>query len=454
MVKILLLILGFIFLPALFAIGNIALPLSTSGRFIVDSNGLRVKLACVNWYGAEEKDFVVGGLQFQTISYISASIASYGFNCVRLPFSLQLFVDNPTPPNDTLVANPNLFNLPALTIFDYVISNLTGNKIMVILDNHNSDADWCCSITDGNGLWYTANYSESSWISTWQTVVQRYKNNSYVIGCDLRNEPRQSTINNITFVPTWGDGNNATDWRAAAQRAGNAILQTNPKLLIFVEGTNGAGDLTKAAQYQVILNISNKVVYSAHAYQNGVNFTTYTMLQQTADYLFGTVIQASLPLWVGEIGTCNNNPSCYINFWGYAIQYLAINDIDFSYWAWDGTQSTGTTRTFNATEIFGLMNSTWNGVASTRLMSDLQSIQKPNATQSSHNATQSSHNATHSSHNATQSSHNATHSSHNATHSSHNATQSSHKSVANHMAIPALVWIFITIYCLAILLHI
>jgi hypothetical protein len=26
---------------------------------------------------------------------------------------------------------------------------------MVILDNHSSDAMWCCKITDGNGLWYT-----------------------------------------------------------------------------------------------------------------------------------------------------------------------------------------------------------------------------------------------------------------------------------------------------------
>jgi len=107
MVKIFLLFLGFIFLPVLFAINeNVVLPLSTSSRYIVDSTGHRVKLACVNWYGAEEKDFIVGGLQYQTISYISASIASYGFNCVRLPFSLQLFVENPTPPNRTLGANP------------------------------------------------------------------------------------------------------------------------------------------------------------------------------------------------------------------------------------------------------------------------------------------------------------------------------------------------------------
>lgn len=37
-------------------------PFHTSGRYIVDSDGQRVKLAAVNWYGAEEKDYVVAGL--------------------------------------------------------------------------------------------------------------------------------------------------------------------------------------------------------------------------------------------------------------------------------------------------------------------------------------------------------------------------------------------------------
>ena len=35
---------------------------------------------------------------------------------------------------------------------------------------------------------------------------------------------------------TWGDGNESTDWRLAAERAGNAILEVNPDWLIVVEG--------------------------------------------------------------------------------------------------------------------------------------------------------------------------------------------------------------------------
>src|SRR5437764_14021094 len=41
---------------------KVAFPLHTSGQFIVDANGQRVRLKAFNWYGAESPDAVVGGL--------------------------------------------------------------------------------------------------------------------------------------------------------------------------------------------------------------------------------------------------------------------------------------------------------------------------------------------------------------------------------------------------------
>jgi hypothetical protein len=60
------------------------LPLSTSGRWILDARGGRVRLTCANWSGAEEKDFVVGGLDHSHRDEIAGLFHSYGFNCVRL----------------------------------------------------------------------------------------------------------------------------------------------------------------------------------------------------------------------------------------------------------------------------------------------------------------------------------------------------------------------------------
>jgi len=64
------------------------LPLQTEGSRIVDQAGNTVRLACVNWYGAHMERFVVNGLDEQNIDFLSETIASQGFNCVRLVFSL------------------------------------------------------------------------------------------------------------------------------------------------------------------------------------------------------------------------------------------------------------------------------------------------------------------------------------------------------------------------------
>jgi hypothetical protein len=45
---------------------GIATPLSTSGRFIVDAHGRRVRLAGVNWYGFHEDLGVAPGLDRTT----------------------------------------------------------------------------------------------------------------------------------------------------------------------------------------------------------------------------------------------------------------------------------------------------------------------------------------------------------------------------------------------------
>jgi endoglucanase len=47
-----------------------ALPLHTQSRWIIDNNGTRVKLACVNWYGAHMENYVVNGEKICSIAYI------------------------------------------------------------------------------------------------------------------------------------------------------------------------------------------------------------------------------------------------------------------------------------------------------------------------------------------------------------------------------------------------
>ncbi|MGD0066122.1 MAG: hypothetical protein ABSB76_22085, partial [Streptosporangiaceae bacterium] len=63
---------------------DIVTPLSTSGRFIVDAHGKRVRLAGVNWYGAHEDLGVAPGLDRTDRRALARAIAMQGFNSVRL----------------------------------------------------------------------------------------------------------------------------------------------------------------------------------------------------------------------------------------------------------------------------------------------------------------------------------------------------------------------------------
>lgn len=63
--------------------------LHTESRWIVDEEGERVKLRCVNWV-AHLEAAVAEGLSKQPIDEITNRIGSMGFNCVRLTWPLFL----------------------------------------------------------------------------------------------------------------------------------------------------------------------------------------------------------------------------------------------------------------------------------------------------------------------------------------------------------------------------
>src|SRR5206468_7427785 len=142
----------------------------------------------------------------------------------RLPFSNQLVEQNPVV-TAHLRANPDLQGLHALDILDQIVNYAGAIGLSVILDDHRSEAGWSAQ---QSGLWYTPDYPDAAFVGDWITMAQRYTVNNVVVGADLRNEPHATA--------TWGDGNLATDWRLAAERAGNAVLSANPHVLVLVEG--------------------------------------------------------------------------------------------------------------------------------------------------------------------------------------------------------------------------
>lgn len=360
--------------------------LHTHGRFIVDHRGDRVKLASVNWFGAESAEFVVGGLDRQPLRRIARLIRRGGFNSVRLPWSNQLVEENPVVADDLLAANPRLQGKRALGVLDAVIRELGRQRLMVILDNHRSRADWCCDEDHGDGLWYTRAYPESAWIADWRRMARRYRHTPNVVAAELRNEIRPDpSLAPGPTTATWGDGNPLTDWRAAAERGGNAVLSANPRLLVIVGGTEYQGNLTGVAAAPVRLRVRHRLVYAPHDYRwfhSEEELTDYGAFARKLDERWGYLLP-DVPLYLSEFGTCTNpneREQCdpldpaYLQF---ITRYLRESDMEWAYWPLNGTQSAGYGREHGVIEAYGLLDEDWSAFGNRTVLSALQSVQRP-----------------------------------------------------------------------------
>lgn len=248
---------------------NLRLPLHTFGRFFVDASGQRVRLQCVNWYGAHLEHMVQGGLDRLALENISTAISSAGFNCVRLSFNLEMVFNSTAvvfQPQVTLAANPDLTNLSAtpFDLFDRSVASLTDRGLMVILNNHISSPGWCCTSEDGEGLWYTTRYNEDMWLNALGEVASRYHNNLLVVGFDLRNEIRGSQLGN----PTWGYGDEPFDWSVAAVKGARRVLENNPNMLILVSGLEYSKYLcdVPGTPIHLLPDLYGRLAYTVHAY--------------------------------------------------------------------------------------------------------------------------------------------------------------------------------------------
>lgn len=238
----------------------------TSGNQILDAAGRPVQIAGVSWFGLETDTFSPHGLWTRNWKSMMDQMVAEGFNTIRLPYSNQLFDSGSTPNGIDFSQNADLRNLSGLQIIDKIVGYAGEIGLRIFFDHHRSSAG---AGPNDSGLWYTSAYPESRWISDWTMLAERYAGNPTVIGADIHNEPHGPA--------TWGTGG-ASDWRLAAERAGNAILAVNPDWLILVEGVQEGdsgsywwgGNLSRAGDYPVRLNVAGRLVYSPHDYPASV----------------------------------------------------------------------------------------------------------------------------------------------------------------------------------------
>jgi endoglucanase len=310
--------------------------LHTSGSQILDSANRPANLSGLNWFGFETNNFAPHGLWARNWGELLDQIKSLGYNVIRVPFANAMLRPGVTPSGINYALNPDLNGLTSIQVMDRIIAGAGARGIKIILDNHRSTAG---GGPESGGLWYTNNYPESTWIADWQTLATRYDGDSTVIGMDLRNEP---------YGGCWGCGDQATDWRLAAQRAGNAILAINPDLLIIVEGIavhNGqsswwGGNLMGARTHPVQLNVPDRLVYSPHDYPASIYPQTWfsdpaypNNLPAVWDQFWGYLAKEDIaPILIGEFGTRLQTTSD--QQWLQALQgYIRQNSLGWTFWS-------------------------------------------------------------------------------------------------------------------------
>src|SRR5437588_905633 len=243
--------------------------LHTDGAILRDAQGHAVRLSGLNWFGLETCAFAPDGLGVRSWWDLLDQVRVLGFNTIRLPFSDQLLDPTSYPRYINYALNPDLRGLSGLQVMDRIVQGAGQRGLRIILDRHRPGCD------AQSPLWYTKQYPERRWIADLVRLARRYRQDPAVIGIDLHNEPHSQA--------TWGDGHPATDWRLAAERAGNAVLRANPHLLVFVEGVQvyhgdnywWGGNLAGAATTPVRLAVPHRLVYEAHDYGPGVYWQSW-----------------------------------------------------------------------------------------------------------------------------------------------------------------------------------
>ncbi|GLJ13227.1 hypothetical protein SUGI_0208150 [Cryptomeria japonica] len=366
-------------------------PLYASSRWIVDENGYRVKLACVNWVSHVDT-MVVEGLDRQPLDAITASISAMGFNCVRLTWALYMFTDpslgsitvrqsvrklNLTDAESGIETyNPDLLDLSVIAVYKVVVSSLGSSNVKVILDNHISSPGWCCSNSDGNGFFGDKDFKPDVWIKGLTTVASTFNGTSQVVGMSLRNELR-------------GPKQNQNDWYKYMQMGAEAVHKANPDVLVILSGLSFDTNLDFLSRNPVSLSFKEKIVFEMHWYgfsdgqawangnANQVCGSVMSSVFSRGGFLLTPNMSYTAPLFISEFGIdqrgTNANDNRYINCF---LAFAAENDLDWAHWALQGSYYIRSGKVA-LDETYGLLAGDWSQPRNESFLARLSVLQQP-----------------------------------------------------------------------------
>lgn len=211
------------------------------------------------------------------------SLASWGFNSVRLPMHYKLFT---LPIEEEPVAGQHTWLDKGFELTDQLIDWCRENNMYVVLDLHGAPGGQGgnSGISDYDpskpSLWESQANKDKT-VALWRKLAERYADEPVVAGYDLLNEPNWNLPGGTALRNLYVD-------------ITNAIREVDTDHILFIEGNWYANDFTDLTPPW-----DSKLVYSPHKYWsiNGVS-----------DMQFATSIRDAhnVPLYVGETGENSN----------------------------------------------------------------------------------------------------------------------------------------------------
>ena len=216
-------------------------------------------------------------------------IHSLGLNLVRIPVNYRLFEDD---------MNPGVIKESAFEYLDKVIELCAKNQIYTIIDLHalpgSQNQNWHSDNPTHKALFWQHKDFQDRVLHLWEVIAEHYKNQPWVAGYDLINEPADPTGEKV--FPYY-------------KRLREAILKIDPDHILFLEGDRYAVDFSKFAE------VWDNVVYTNHDYAipgfiTGGDYPGYTGNRyfdkdslehdflKRSEFMFSRKV----PLWVGEFG--------------------------------------------------------------------------------------------------------------------------------------------------------
>ena len=223
-------------------------------------------------------------------------IKEWGFNSVRVPLHYEYFVNK---------GAGIIWNDQGFIFLDSIISWCSAEGIYAVLDLHaapGGQSDNAISDYDNTkpSLWESES-NKTKTVELWKKISERYKNEPWVAGYDLINEPAW----NLT---------NGTDLRNIYQRITNAIRNNLDNHIIFIEGNWYSNDYTGLTPAW-----DDNMVYVFHKYwsdASNIDIKWITDFRETQNK----------PVWCGEHGENSNDHFTKI------VETFNENKIGFSWW--------------------------------------------------------------------------------------------------------------------------